>query len=217
MPPDMVECWACRGHGHFSRWGKPSADKRDRKCLECSGEGKIPESPPEPCPDCCFLECRCEEHETPEREAMTENERGFRPHDSWCRDAEDPDRCECGASSYNRGFEAGARGEREKTKTRAWHVAVLREVLGNIWNAWHKYSGPTVEECIGHAKSVLRDTEAAAREFTERIQRETIERCAEAIRDALTTGLLTPGNVTQALRSLERLSRALGTKEGNDA
>lgn len=35
------ECSSCRGYGHFSTWGKPSADKRDRKCLDCSGTGRV--------------------------------------------------------------------------------------------------------------------------------------------------------------------------------
>ena len=42
-------CWACRGYGYFSTWGKPSADPEDRKCLECEGSGKAP-IPPEPKP-----------------------------------------------------------------------------------------------------------------------------------------------------------------------
>lgn len=37
-----VECGSCRGYGHFSKHGKPSGDRRDRKCLDCGGEGQVP-------------------------------------------------------------------------------------------------------------------------------------------------------------------------------
>lgn len=33
-------CWACRGYGRFSSWGKPSRDPSDRACLECGGSGQ---------------------------------------------------------------------------------------------------------------------------------------------------------------------------------
>lgn len=38
--PEPNDCSACRGYGHFTRNGKPSIDKRDRKCLDCGGTGK---------------------------------------------------------------------------------------------------------------------------------------------------------------------------------
>lgn len=34
------ECWACRGYGHFSPWGKPSKEPEDRACIECGGSGR---------------------------------------------------------------------------------------------------------------------------------------------------------------------------------
>lgn len=39
-PRRVEECGSCLGYGHFSRHGKPSADRRDRKCLDCSGAGR---------------------------------------------------------------------------------------------------------------------------------------------------------------------------------
>jgi hypothetical protein len=38
------DCGSCRGYGHFSKHGKPSLDKRDRKCLDCGGTGKVPDA-----------------------------------------------------------------------------------------------------------------------------------------------------------------------------
>jgi hypothetical protein len=40
--PLTVECGACRGYGYFGPTGKPSVDKRNRKCLDCNGEGHKP-------------------------------------------------------------------------------------------------------------------------------------------------------------------------------
>ena len=34
------ECPSCQGKGHFSEDGKPSLDRRHRKCGDCRGEGK---------------------------------------------------------------------------------------------------------------------------------------------------------------------------------
>jgi hypothetical protein len=41
--PEMVECPACKGYGHIDdKRGRPSLDGRNRKCLDCRGEGKVP-------------------------------------------------------------------------------------------------------------------------------------------------------------------------------
>ena len=43
LAPPMAECGSCRGYGHFNeKTGKPSVDRRERKCLDCRGEGKVP-------------------------------------------------------------------------------------------------------------------------------------------------------------------------------
>jgi hypothetical protein len=36
------ECESCHGYGHFREDGEPSEDRRDRKCLDCTGTGKVP-------------------------------------------------------------------------------------------------------------------------------------------------------------------------------
>lgn len=36
-----TECTSCHGRGHFSEAGEPSIDRRDRACLDCSGEGDV--------------------------------------------------------------------------------------------------------------------------------------------------------------------------------
>lgn len=45
-PPDRsdqvypADCGSCRGYGHFDEDGKPTTDKRCRKCLDCNGTGE---------------------------------------------------------------------------------------------------------------------------------------------------------------------------------
>ncbi len=41
--PIEIECPCCDGKGHFSAWGKPSTDPKDRVCMECNGKGKTTE------------------------------------------------------------------------------------------------------------------------------------------------------------------------------
>lgn len=36
----LFECASCRGYGHFDEDGKPSIDRRGRKCLDCTGTGR---------------------------------------------------------------------------------------------------------------------------------------------------------------------------------
>ena len=39
--PVLEECSACRGLGYFNaRTGKATNDRRERKCLDCHGEGR---------------------------------------------------------------------------------------------------------------------------------------------------------------------------------
>lgn len=35
------ECRACAGYGYFDHDDTPSIDRRDRKCGDCHGEGKV--------------------------------------------------------------------------------------------------------------------------------------------------------------------------------
>jgi DnaJ-class molecular chaperone len=35
-------CRSCRGYGHMNDMTGPSVDKRDRKCLDCGGSGRVP-------------------------------------------------------------------------------------------------------------------------------------------------------------------------------
>ena len=37
-----AECENCLGYGYFTVQGKPTVDRRCRKCLRCCGEGKVP-------------------------------------------------------------------------------------------------------------------------------------------------------------------------------
>lgn len=39
---EYEDCGSCRGRGHFAANGKASIDRRDRKCLDCRGEGRVP-------------------------------------------------------------------------------------------------------------------------------------------------------------------------------
>src|ERR1700690_1965115 len=44
-PPcvDLEDCGSCRGLGYFNkRTGKATNDRRERKCLDCSGAGRVP-------------------------------------------------------------------------------------------------------------------------------------------------------------------------------
>ena len=36
----MRECPTCDGYGHFTKGGRPTLDRRDRKCLDCQGTGR---------------------------------------------------------------------------------------------------------------------------------------------------------------------------------
>jgi hypothetical protein len=45
---EYEDCASCRGYGHFAKHGKPSIDKRDRRCLDCNGEGRVPRTPTQP-------------------------------------------------------------------------------------------------------------------------------------------------------------------------
>lgn len=38
--PEPDDCPICMGYGHFTARGRPSFDRRDRKCLDCNGTGK---------------------------------------------------------------------------------------------------------------------------------------------------------------------------------
>ena len=43
MEKDLeAECPSCRGYGYFREDGRPTVDKRGRKCLDCAGTGKRP-------------------------------------------------------------------------------------------------------------------------------------------------------------------------------
>jgi len=62
------ECGSCRGYGHFSKYGKPSIDKRDRKCLDCAGSGRAttadtPDAEPSVCAAWQSRPSRCTERE----------------------------------------------------------------------------------------------------------------------------------------------------------
>ena len=41
----LVECQSCIGYGRIGADG-PSADNRDRPCLDCGGLGEVPDGPP---------------------------------------------------------------------------------------------------------------------------------------------------------------------------
>lgn len=39
-PLEAEDCPSCHGYGHFFEDGEPTVDRRERKCLDCSGTGK---------------------------------------------------------------------------------------------------------------------------------------------------------------------------------
>lgn len=38
---ESEECSSCLGYGYVNELGNPTIDRRDRKCLDCRGEGKV--------------------------------------------------------------------------------------------------------------------------------------------------------------------------------
>lgn len=46
--PARVECPTCLGYGHISEKGRPTVDRRGRKCLDCRGDGWVPHVLPSP-------------------------------------------------------------------------------------------------------------------------------------------------------------------------
>lgn len=46
---EYVECPSCLGYGHINdETGEPTVDRRERKCLDCRGEGTVPARPTPP-------------------------------------------------------------------------------------------------------------------------------------------------------------------------